>query len=98
MRTLLLVLLVAALGRAPKVVRAYDNDAPDSRLPPLGWSSWVALAGGSCGHAFDYCSENSVKAAADNFHAVGLYAAGYVRRSLFRPWASYMYSMTCAAS
>ena len=88
MRTRLLVLLVAAFRPPPVVVRAYYNDAPDSRLPPLGWSSWVALApGGSCGHAFDYCSEKSVKAAADNFHAVGLYAAGYVRCSLFHPRA-----------
>ncbi len=61
---------------------AYNNDAPDSRLPPLGWSSWVALAGGPCDHAFDYCSEKSVKAAVDNFHTVGLYDAGYVRRLL----------------
>lgn len=73
----LIVLLVATVGRA--VVDAYDNRAPESRLPPLGWSSWVALAGSPCGHAFDYCSEKSVKAAADNFHTVGLYDAGYVR-------------------
>ena len=26
---------------------AYDNGAPVSKLPPLGWSSWVALGPGN---------------------------------------------------
>jgi hypothetical protein len=29
------------------VVAAYDNGAPGSRLPVLGWSSWVALGPGA---------------------------------------------------
>ena len=60
----LLVLLLLLLGGCSSL--AYDNGAPNSRLPPLGWSSWVALSGGDgCGHAFDYCSDKSVRAAAD---------------------------------
>lgn len=44
---------------------AYDNGAPHSRLPPLGWSSWVAL--GPNGHhpIFDYCDEASVRRSID---------------------------------
>ena len=59
---------------------AYDNGAPNSRFPPMGWSSWVALSGdpAGCGHAFDYCSDRSVRQAAQDFHTVGLYDAGYV--------------------
>ena len=38
-------LLIAAL--------AYDNGAPNSRLPPLGWSSWVALGPGAKHPIFD---------------------------------------------
>ena len=59
---------------------AYDNGAPNSKLPPMGWSSWVALSGdpAGCGHAFDYCSDRSVRQAAQDFHTVGLYDAGYV--------------------
>ena len=28
---------------------AYDNGSPQSRTPPLGWSSWVALGPGMPG-------------------------------------------------
>ena len=83
----LLVLLLLLLGGCSSL--AYDNGAPNSRLPPLGWSSWVALSGGDgCGHAFDYCSDKSVRAAADAFHDVGLYAAGYRHFHLDDCWAS----------
>merc|ERR1712032_1650752 len=61
---------------------AYDNDAPHSRMPPLGWSSWVGLgpdwdtAEGKA-PVFDFCDEVSVKASIDAYHAVGLYDAGF---------------------
>ncbi len=55
---------------------AYDNGSPHSRLPMLGWSSWVALGPGAEHPIFDYCDETSVKHAIDAFHAVGLYAVG----------------------
>ena len=38
-------------------VLAYDNEAPNSLLPPLGWSSWVALGPGAEHPVFDYCDE-----------------------------------------
>ncbi len=82
----MLALLVATAGRG---VLAYNNGAPNSRLPPMGWSSWVALSGepDGCGHAFDYCSDRSVRQAADAFHSVGLYAAGYRHFHLDDCWA-----------
>jgi len=49
---------------------AYDNNAPGSRLPVLGWSSWVALGPSDQHPIFDYCDEAAVKAAADAFAKV----------------------------
>ena len=66
---------------------AYNNGAPGSRLPVLGWSSWVALGPGSAHPIFDYCDEASVKAAADAFVAVGLKDAGYTGFHLDDCWA-----------
>ena len=62
--------------------RAYDNGAPHSRKPPLGWSSWVALGPDAASDAakapiFDFCDEASVLASIDAFVSVGLYKAGY---------------------
>ena len=51
---------------------AYNNGAPNSKLPALGWSSWVALGPGAEHPIFDYCDESGVMAAVDAFHAVGL--------------------------
>ena len=66
---------------------AYNNGAPHSRLPPLGWSSWVALGPGTQHPIFDYCSETSVKNAIDSYMAVGLYASGYRHFHLDDCWA-----------
>ena len=64
------------------MARAYDNGAPRSRLPPLGWSSWVALGPGADTDAAaapvrDFCDEASVRMSIDAFFEVGLYDAGY---------------------
>ena len=79
---------LAAIGAA------YDNGAPHSRLPPLGWSSWVALgpdAKSSEGKApiFDFCDEASVMPSIDAFVSdeVGLYKAGYRHFHLDDCWA-----------
>lgn len=74
------------------VVIAYDNGAPHSRFPPLGWSSWVALGDGWPGPEakhpkFDFCDEASVKVSIDAFHSVGLYSAGYRHFHLDDCWA-----------
>ena len=45
------------LGLASKA-RAYDNNAPFSRLPTLGWSSWVSLGPGADHPVFDFCVSN----------------------------------------
>ena len=66
---------------------AYDNGAPNARLPTLGWSSWIALGPGASPPVFDYCDEFSVKASADAFIEVGLYAAGYRHFHLDDCWA-----------
>ncbi len=58
-------------------VAAYDNGAPNARLPTLGWSSWIALGPGAGAPVFDYCDDFSIRAAADAFVSTGLYAAGY---------------------
>ena len=70
------------------LAQAFDNGAPHSRLPALGWSSWVALGPGDDHPVFDYCDENSVKAAADAFMEVGLYEAGYRHLHLDDCWAA----------
>eukprot|EP00658_Telonema_sp_P-2_P058724 TRINITY_DN4726_c0_g1_i4.p1 TRINITY_DN4726_c0_g1~~TRINITY_DN4726_c0_g1_i4.p1 ORF type:complete len:401 (-),score=73.61 TRINITY_DN4726_c0_g1_i4:40-1242(-) len=70
------------------ICKAYDNQAPGSRLPVLGWSSWVALGPGGQHPIFDYCDEASVKAAADAFVEVGLKDAGYTGFHLDDCWAN----------
>lgn len=67
--------------------KAYDNGAPGSRLPVLGWSSWVALGPGSDHPIFDYCDEFSVKSASDAFVALGFKDAGYTAFHLDDCWA-----------
>ena len=57
----LLLLLLAGLAPAA----AYDNGAPRSRLPPLGWSSWEAFGPGTEHPIRDYCDRNSVMARFD---------------------------------
>lgn len=69
------------------VAVAYNNGAANSLLPPLGWSSWVALGPGSDHPIFDYCDEFSVKASVDAFIEVGLYDAGYRHFHLDDCWA-----------
>ena len=63
-------LAVAAL-QLPRGAFAYDNGAPHSRLPPLGWSSWDALAAGADHPIRDFCDTVSVKAAADAYIEAG---------------------------
>ena len=46
------------LGLASKA-QAYDNNAPFSRLPTLGWSSWVSLGPGADHPVFDFCVSHS---------------------------------------
>lgn len=55
--TIALALTTALAGLAS----AYDNGSP-ARLPPMGWSSWIALGPGATPPIFDYCDEFSVKA------------------------------------
>ena len=43
------LLLLSLVAKA----RAYDNNAPFSRLPTLGWSSWVSLGPGAEHPIFD---------------------------------------------
>eukprot|EP00730_Choanoeca_flexa_P013056 TRINITY_DN4924_c0_g1_i3.p1 TRINITY_DN4924_c0_g1~~TRINITY_DN4924_c0_g1_i3.p1 ORF type:complete len:488 (+),score=122.55 TRINITY_DN4924_c0_g1_i3:2-1465(+) len=69
------------------IVSAYDNGAPHSKLPPLGWSSWVGLGPVGQHPIFDYCDEASVKMAIDAFMEVGLYDAGYRHFHLDDCWA-----------
>ena len=66
---------------------AYDNGAPYSRLPMLGWSSWVALGPGSGHPLLDYCDAASLMAAADAMVETGLVAAGYRTFHLDDCWA-----------
>ena len=80
-----LILAACLLGS----VSAYDNGAPHSRLPPLGWSSWVALGPGDAHPIFDFCDAASVVAAIDAYVSddLGLYAAGYRHFHLDDCWA-----------
>ena len=66
---------------------AYDNGAPNARLPTLGWSSWIALGPGAAHPVFDYCDAAGIKAAADAFVEVGLYEAGYRHFHLDDCWS-----------
>lgn len=86
MRTLRRLLLLVASAHA------YDNGAPHSRMPPLGWSSWVGLGHGWDGDEasapeFDFCDEASVMKSLDAYHEVGLYDAGYRHFHLDDCWA-----------
>jgi alpha-galactosidase len=74
------------LGLASKA-QAYDNNAPFSRLPTLGWSSWVSLGPGADHPVFDFCDEQSVMAAADAFAESGFFASGYRSFHLDDCWA-----------
>ena len=71
----------------PATLTAYDNNAPNSRLPVLGWSSWVALGPDASHPIFDYCDEFSVKAASDAFVSLGFKEAGYTGFHLDDCWA-----------
>jgi len=78
---------------------AYDNDAPHSKMPMLGWSSWVALSPKTDTEAadaplFDFCDEVSVKASIDAYHEVGLYDAGYRHFHLDDCWADHKRNAT----
>ena len=70
-----------------QIIHAYDNGAPGSRLPVLGWSSWVALGPGSNHPIFDYCDEFSVKQSSDAFVSLGFKEAGYTGFHLDDCWA-----------
>ena len=78
---------VLAAALAATAAQAYDNGAPHSRLPPLGWSSWDALAAGADHPVRDFCDTVSVKAAADAYIETGLYDAGYRHLHLDDCWA-----------
>lgn len=87
-------LFFASLGLQGWLSRGYDNGAPHSRLPPLGWSSWVGLGRQWPGPEaqapeFDFCDEASVKLSVDAFHQVGLYDAGYRHFHLDDCWADH---------
>ena len=71
---------------------AYDNGAPFSRLPVLGWSSWVALGPGAEHPIFDFCDEFSVMQSIDAFVDVGFYEAGYRHFHLDDCWAGGRYA------
>ena len=86
MMVLMLVMLAMLLLEGLPCKVAFNNGAANSRLPPLGWSSWVALGNGSEHPVFDYCDEESVKAA-DAFVTVGLAEAGYRHFHLDDCWA-----------
>ena len=78
--------LIGCLCCLPLVV-SYDNGAPGSRLPVMGWSSWVALGPAASHPIFDYCDEASVKHAADALVSLGLRDAGYRGFHLDDCWA-----------
>jgi alpha-galactosidase len=88
MQRITCLLLVGSAG----LVAGYDNGAPNSKMPPLGWSSWVALGPNmdspeAPAPIFDYCDEVGVKAAIDAYIEVGLYDAGYRHFHLDDCWA-----------
>eukprot|EP00035_Acanthoeca_spectabilis_P017750 m.374938 g.374938 ORF g.374938 m.374938 type:complete len:502 (-) comp16692_c0_seq24:3190-4695(-) len=84
----MMISLCLAVGTMLAVpVAAYDNGAPYSRLPTLGWSSWVALGPGAEHPVFDFCDEQSVMAAADAFVESGLFEHGYRSFHLDDCWA-----------
>ena len=77
-----------ALVSLPHDALGFDNGAPHARLPPLGWSSWDALAAGADHPVRDFCDEVTVKAAADAYIEAGLYDAGYRHLHLDDCWAA----------
>ena len=86
-------LCCAWLAFAATRAAAYNNGAPHSRMPPLGWGSWNALGprwnterGGPPQH--DYCDEGSVKATMDAFHTLGFYSHGYRHFHLDDCWSA----------
>ena len=83
----LLLLLVVGLGGFIGCVSGYDNGAPGSKLPVLGWSSWVALGPEDSHPVFDYCDEFSVKSAAKSMVDLGFVEAGYTAFHLDDCWA-----------
>ena len=87
MRAALPLLLACAALPRHQLASAFDNGAPHSRLPPLGWSSWDALAAGADHPVRDFCDTVSVKAAADAYIETGLYDAGYRHLHLDDCWA-----------
>ena len=88
-RTLVQMRVLAALAALAlaATAAAFDNGAAHSRLPPLGWSSWDALAAGADHPIRDFCDTVSVKAAADAYIETGLYDAGYRHLHLDDCWA-----------
>jgi len=78
--------MLAVLG-FHRCVHAYDNGAPGSRLPVLGWSSWVGLGPLGEHPVFDYCDEASVKQAVDAFVDLGFKEVGYTGFHLDDCWA-----------
>ena len=83
------LLFFVCVAFSASVCDAYDNGAPHSRLPALGWSSWVALGPEAEHPIFDFCDETSVKAAIDAFVSddLGLFDAGYRHFHLDDCWA-----------
>ena len=77
MRAAVTATAVAAVATLlPWVTVAFDNGAPFSRLPPMGWSSWDALGPGADHPVRDFCDTVSVKAAADAYIESWLFDAG----------------------
>lgn len=67
---------VAAAAALVGAAAAYDNGSR-SRLPPMGWSSWVALGPGAQPPQFDFCDEFSVTQSIEALMALGLPQLGY---------------------
>jgi alpha-galactosidase len=80
-------MLVLLLLELLDLATAYNNGSPNSRLPPLGWSSWEAFGPGTSHPVRDYCDENSVLAGVEAFFANGLYDAGYRHIHLDDCWS-----------
>eukprot|EP01059_Diplonema_ambulator_P000507 TRINITY_DN1041_c0_g1_i1.p1 TRINITY_DN1041_c0_g1~~TRINITY_DN1041_c0_g1_i1.p1 ORF type:complete len:179 (+),score=31.94 TRINITY_DN1041_c0_g1_i1:41-538(+) len=76
----LLSLLVAVYG--------YDNGAPYSKLPPLGWSSWKALGPDPNIPVRDYCTHSTVMQTIDAFVELGFPEYGYTHFHLDDCWAA----------
>jgi alpha-galactosidase len=77
---------LAAAAALATAALGYDNGSR-SRLPPMGWSSWIALGPGASPPIFDYCDEPSVLASIDALVALGLPDHGYTAAHLDDCWA-----------